>query len=365
MTPSITTRYKSPLHQMAITTITDYWNDSCSIEELTYAIDRGAVGATSNPTIVLNVIKREMHLWRDRIPQIIRENPTLSEIEVTWKLFEEVTVKGAELLQPIFKRENGLKGRLSIQTDPAFYRNQEAIVKQAIHFGNLAPNMQVKIPVTSAGIKAIEEATTQGVNINATVCFSVAQALAVAEAVERGLKRRAEEGKDISNMNPVCTIMVGRTDDWIKAYAKREGILLRPGSMDWAGIACFKKAYELYKQHGYRARLLAAAYRHHLHWTEFVGGDVILTIPYEWQVLFNASGIEIVNRMEEPVPPEIIDTLYERIPEFRKAYDVDGLTLPEFDTYGATVRTLRSFIASFYDLVAIVREVMLPNPDIK
>lgn len=365
MTQSITARFISPLHEMAMTTITDYWNDSCSIEELTYAIERGAVGATSNPTIVMNVIKKEMRLWRERIPQIVRENPYWSEVEVTWKIFEEVGVKGAELLQPVFEREEGLKGRLSIQTNPAFYRNAEAIVKQAIHFSNLAPNMQVKIPVTSAGIKAIEEATYQGVNINATVCFSVPQALSVAEAVERGLERRVEEGKDTTKMTPVCTIMVGRTDDWMKAYAKREEILMSPGSMDWAGIACFKKAYEIFQQRGYRARLLAAAYRHHLHWTEFVGGNVILTIPYEWQVLFNASGFKILDRMHEPVPAEIINTLYERIPEFRKAYDVDGLTPDDFDTYGATLRTLRGFIASFYDLVAIIRDYMLPNPDIK
>ena len=53
-------------------TATDYWNDSCSIEELTYAIERGAVGATSNPTIVGQVLKQEMHLWRDRIDQLDR-----------------------------------------------------------------------------------------------------------------------------------------------------------------------------------------------------------------------------------------------------------------------------------------------------
>ena len=46
----------SPLLQTVSTTATDYWNDSCSIEELTYAIGHGAVGATTNPNIVLNVL---------------------------------------------------------------------------------------------------------------------------------------------------------------------------------------------------------------------------------------------------------------------------------------------------------------------
>ena len=52
--------YKSPLHKMVTTTETDFWNDSCSVEELTYAIENGAVGATTNPTIVGDVLKKEM-----------------------------------------------------------------------------------------------------------------------------------------------------------------------------------------------------------------------------------------------------------------------------------------------------------------
>src|SRR5271157_5844148 len=187
------TEYKSPLHQMACTTQTDYWNDSCSIEELTYAIERGAVGATSNPTIVLDVLKKEMPLWKERIGQIILQNRTWSEEQVTWKLIEEMAVKGAGLLMPVFEREHGLKGRLSIQTNPSDYRDAAAITEQAAHFNQLAPNMQIKIPATEAGIQAIEEATYLGVNINATVSFTVSQALAVAIAVERGLNRRQAE----------------------------------------------------------------------------------------------------------------------------------------------------------------------------
>jgi transaldolase len=151
-----------------------------------------------------------------------------------------------------FERENGLKGRLSLQTNPAYYRDADAITQQAIHFDSLAPNIQVKAPVTKAGVTAIEEMTYHGVNINATVCFCVPQALAVAEAVERGLNRRSAEGKDISKMSPVCTIIIGRLDDWIKVLEKRDNILLTPGYSDWAGIAAMKKAYAIYHERGYR-----------------------------------------------------------------------------------------------------------------
>jgi transaldolase len=356
---------KCPLQQMAATTPTDYWNDSCSVEELNYAIERGAVGATTNPTIVSEVLKNEIELWRERIGQIISESPAWTEDEVAWKLIEEMAVRGAELLLPVFEREDGKKGRLSIQTNPKLYRSAARITQQALRFNTLAPNMQVKIPATCAGIEAIEDATASGVSINATVCFTVPQALAVAKAVERGLQRFEATGGDASTMSPVCTIMVGRLDDWMNVLVKRDGVLVDPGSLSWAGIACLKKAYGIFNKRGYRTRLLAAAYRNHLQWSELIGGDIVLTITHKWQRLFNESDIEIVSRMDNPVPKKIIDELYRKFPDFRRAYDVDGMKPEEFDSYGATLRTLRGFIGSYQDLAATIRGFMLPNPDVK
>src|SRR5262245_38446593 len=352
-----------PLQQMAATTPTDYWNDSSSVEELSYAVARGATGATSNPTIVGEGLRKELPLWRDRIPEIVAEHPTWTEDDVTWKLIEEISVRGSELLLPVFEREGRRKGRLSIQTNPKYYRDALRITEQALHFAGLAPNMQVKVPATKAGIRAAEDLTAAGVNINATVSFTVPQAIAVAEAVERGLARREADGEDVSLMPPVVTMMVGRLDDWIQVLARRDGILVDPGYPHWAGIACFKHAYGIFQERGYRARLLAAAYRHHLHWTEFVGGDVVLTMPHAWQRLFNESGVEPLPRMDEPVAEEIVAELYARFPDFRRAYDADGMTAEEFDSYGATVRTLRTFIASYHELVATIRNFMLPDPD--
>jgi transaldolase len=357
------TGHKELLHEMAATTKTDYWNDSCSIEELTYAVERGTTGATSNPTIVYEVLKQEMHLWKDRIHEIIAENPTCSEEEVTWQLTEEISLKGAELLMPIFEETKGLKGRLSMQTNPTYYNNAAAITQQALYFHHLAPNIQVKIPVTQAGIQAIEEVTYKGVNINATVCFSVSQALAVGQAVERGLLRREQEGLPVDMMSPVCTIMIGRLDDWMQVLLKRDGILAQPECVHWAGIAALKKAYPIFQERGYRTRLLAAAYRSKLHLTELMGGDIVLTIPCSWQKKFNASDIPVVDRMNEPVPSTMLVALQQSFPDFNRAYEADGLSISEFDSFGPTVRTLRGFIGSYYELIGVIREFMLPNPD--
>lgn len=350
---------KTPLYLTSQTGKTDVWNDSCSIEELNYAIENGAVGATTNPSIVLNVLKKEMPLWERRITGLIREMRGATEDEIAWKLIGEMACKGAELLMPAFEAHKGLKGRLSMQTNPKYYRNAEAITEQAVHFSTLAPNIQVKIPVTKAGIEAIEEATYYGVNINATVSFTVPQAVAVAEAVERGLARRKAEGLDTDGMTPVCTIMVGRTDDWIKDVGKASGELINPECYEWAGVAVAKKAYAIYQERNYHTRLLFGALRNHYHWSEFIGGDLVLTIAYGWQKKINNSSIAVENRIGNPVRQEYIDTLYERFEDFRRAYDEDGMTVEEFDGYGATRKTLKSFLEGYAELVSLIRGYML------
>jgi transaldolase len=355
-------KFKSPLHEMACMTPTDFWNDSCAIEELTYAIGHGAVGATSNPVIVGMVLKQEMHLWENRIAEIIAQNPSATEDEISWIIIEEAAVKGSKLLLPIFERENHLKGRLSIQTNPKYYRNAEKMIEQALYFNTLAPNMMVKIPATTAGIKAIEETTYHGVNINATVCFTVPQCIAVAEAVESGLKRREQEGQSIETMRPVCTIMVGRIDDWLREVMNKRGIITEPGYLDWAGVAITKRTYQIYKERKYRLQVLPAAYRNHMHWSEFIGGDLTMTIPYGWQKKFNASDVTVDSRIDLPVKPQIIAALSKHFKDFNRAYKEDGLRIDEFDTFGSTARTLRQFLAGYDDLVQMIRDRMAPDP---
>jgi transaldolase len=348
---------------MTQTTPTCLWNDSCSTEELTYSIENGAVGATCNPSIVVTVLKKEMAAWKDRIKALAESFPLATEEQIAGKTMEAMSVKAAALLKPIFDRERGRNGRLSIQTDPRTYRNAEAILAQAIHFSQLAPNMIVKIAATRAGLVAVEEATYRGISINATVSFTLPQAVAVAEAVERGLKRREAKGLSISAMGPVCTLMVGRLDDWLKVVHDKQNLSVDPGYLEWAGVAVFKKAYKLYRERGYRLRLLSAAFRNHMHWSEFIGGDVIISPPCAWQRRYNASDIPVISRIDNPVDPKIVDTLLRKFPDFERAYTEGGLTPEEFDTFGSTRRTLRGFSASCLELDGIIRDIILPNPD--
>jgi transaldolase len=358
----MTGTYQNPLHEMTQTTPTCLWTDTAGVEELKTSIGYGAVGATCNPVIAVSVLKKEMAYWRPRAEELVRTLPAATEDDIGWRLVEEMSVRAAGLLRHVFERDRGRNGRLSIQTDPRFFRDPARMVEQAVRFSKLAPNMIVKIPVTSAGIAAIEEATYRGVSINGTVSFTLPQAVAVAEAVERGLSRRQKEGKPIDEMGPICTIMVGRLDDWLKVVIEKEGLSVDPGCAEWAGVAVFKKTYALFRQRGYRIRLLSAAFRNHMHWSELVGGDVVISPPFAWQTRFNRSGIVPRPRIDAPVEPRMLAEL-EHFADFRRAYQEDGLTVAEFDAYPSTRRTLRQFLCAGAELSALVRDLLVPDPD--
>ena len=354
----------SPLKFAAENSPTVLWNDSADPKELSDSISWGAVGATCNPVIALTALKADAQYWADRIEKYSAAHPTATDDQIGWEMVKELSINAAKLLEPSFEKYNGRNGRLSIQTDPRLHRDPEALADQAHEFSQLAKNIIVKIPVTTEGVEAFEEATYRGVSINATVSFTVAQTIAVAEAVERGLKRREAEGLDVSHMGPVCTIMVGRTDDWVKLDVQKTGATVSPEALEWSGIAAFKNAHKIYQERGYRTRLLAAAFRNTMHWSEILGGDSVISPPYSWQVKINESGITPdLNSINEPVPAQILKELHDNSAEFRKAYEANGLKVSEFSTYGATARTLSGFLQATNELEAFVRDILVKNPD--
>jgi len=355
----------SPLGRTIATTATDIWNDSCAVDELEYAISYGAVGATANPTIVTDVWKGDPAFWRGRVQALADQRPNATEVDLAWAIVEEMSLRAAPLLLPAFEASGRRQGRLSVQTDPTFFRAYERMLEQGSGFAGLAPNIIVKFPATTVGVRVMEEATYRGINVNATVSFSVAQAVAAAEAVERGLRRREAEGLPVDDMGPVITLMMGRLEDWLRVQTERDGIVADPTVLPWSGVAVFKRAYAEFGARGLRARLLGAAIRHHLHWSELIGGDVVITMPAVWQRRFNASSIEVRPRMDEPVAPAIVDELRTRFPDFVRAFEPDGLSPEEFDTFGPTARTLRAFIGSYHELLHQVADALVPNPDVR
>ncbi|WP_238385074.1 transaldolase family protein [Nesterenkonia muleiensis] len=360
MTAANSSNSSAPLARAVAETPTSLWNDSADPHELKASIEFGAVGATCNPVIAFTAINKYPEAWGPRLRDLADEHPTWSESELGWEAVRELSIDAAQQLLPIFQETGGRNGRLSIQTDPRLYRNAEALVQQAVEFSRLAENIIVKIPATETGIAAIEEAAYQGVSINATCSFTVPQALAVGEALERALERRAADRLSEQEFGHVVTIMGGRLDDWLKKWAGQNRILTTPGVLDWAGVAALKRAHSIFIERGYRSRILSAAFRNALQWSELVGGDLVISPPFDWQARINENNIPAENRIDVPVAPAILDELME-LSEFRKAYEPDGMSIEEFITFGAARNTLRQFLDATAQLDALVRDAILPG----
>lgn len=334
----------------------EFWNDSCSPTELKDAVDHGATGATSNPVIVYGVVKADPKTWNPALDAIIEANPTSTEDEIAWLLIEEIGRRAAAILAPVYQKTEGRQGYLSMQVSPKYHSHAARMVEHGRALAALAPNIAIKIPSTAAGVQAAEELVALGINVNATVSFTVSQAVAVAEAFERGLDRARSSGADMNRLHPYMTLMVGRLDDLLQRVMVREQIAIDPGYLAWAGIAVFKRAHLIFKQRGFHSSLLAAAYRHHLHWSELIGPGVIHTMPYPWWKQFEASDIAVEETLDRPVRPEILLALQRKFRDFRLAFDEGAIPPEGFASYGASVHTLQQFLGGFQDLLGLVRE---------
>jgi transaldolase len=337
----------------------DWWNDSGVPAELGEAVALGASGGTSNPVIVSQAVKAQPALCHPIIDRLLAENPTDTEDDIAWKLIHTLAIDAASRLKPVYDATRGVKGFLSSQVNPKYYPNRELMVAQATQLASLAPNIAIKAPATEVGIAAIEEMTARGIRVNATVSFTVPQALAVSAAFERGLKRARAAGRDADAIRPYITLMIGRVDDQLKRIAEAQKIATTPGVLDWAGIAVFKRAHELFKNSGRPGTLLAAAYRHEGHWSQIIGREVLQTIPYVWWTKFNVSATEPRYTLEQPVDEKILAELRAKFPDFLRAHDENGMKPADFLTYGATVHTLNQFLGGYGDLIASVRARML------
>ena len=161
--------------------------------------------------------------------------------------------------------------------------------------------MIVKIPVTSAGIPAIEEATYRGISINATVSFTLPQcdrrcrSRRTRSAPPRGRRQRhRHHGAGLHDHGrPPRRLAEGREE--------KEDVSTDPGYLEWAGVAVFKKTYAIFRERGYRMRLLSAAFRNHMHWSEFIGGDVVISRRAPGRSATTPATSKSISRIDTPV----------------------------------------------------------------
>ena len=171
----------------------------------------GIVGVTSNPTIFQKSISHG-DAYDEQITQIIKQRKSTSEIYEALVIKDITTV--ADMLRPIYDRTNRQDGFVSLEVSPDLAHDTEESLSEARRFWKMVdrPNLMIKIPATPEGIPAVQQALTEGININITLIFSLDSYREVADAYISALEDRNAEGKDISHIASVASFFVSRVD---------------------------------------------------------------------------------------------------------------------------------------------------------
>ncbi len=322
-------------------TRTTWWHDSADPAELKRGIERGAIGATTNPFLASVALHANKAAWAPEIQSVLAQNP---EPEKKAEGLMSIVVRhAAEQLLPQYEKTNGQTGFVCAQVNPNKAGDREPMLAMARRFHKLAPNIAVKLPGTAAGLDVLEDCAAEGITCTLTISYTVPQTLATAERYRRGVQRARAKGLPPGKCFAV--IMIGRLDDYLREVAHDGGANVSESDIRQAGLAVTKRAYSIYQQRGYEAVLIIAALRGTHHMTELAGAEVIMSIFPSVQEMLLTPDLPREERIDRDIPADVIERL-SRVPDFVRAYEPDGMEPSEFITYGVTQRTLSQFIES-------------------
>ncbi len=327
-------------------TNTAWWHDSAEDAELDRGLKRGAVGVTTNPFLSNLAVSKNRSLWQSEIQSICRLGFS-AELKAE-ALMRLVVTNAARKFLPCFEQSGGESGWVCAQVNPARAGDRDCMYAMARRFHQWAPNIAVKLPATLAGLDVLEECTAEGIAATATVSFTVPQALAIAERHRRGIARARRN--NVAPGKCFAVIMIGRLDDYLREVAQDNHAPVSESDIQQAGLAVTKRAYAIYRERGYEAKLLVAALRGAYHLTELAGAALLMSIAPAYQELFVNGDYPREERIERPIANPVIDRL-RKIPDFVRAYEPDGMAPEDFISYAATQRTLAQFSEAGWKLL--------------
>ena len=314
-----------------------YWHDSAVVEELDDAMANGAVGMTTNPFLIAATLKSRPEFWRSTLPPMPGSLQGDARAE-EW--IARVTGWLARNRLASLSGRGGFAGYVCAQTNPCRPGDTEGMIATAKHYASMADNIVIKFPATRGGLEAIEACAAEGLNVAATVSFTVPQVLAMARAYERGRERAAARG--IRPGIGIAVLMVGRLDDYLRDVMNDTRAAATEADIRWAGTAAIKRAYRIFRQEGYSCALMPAGCRGGYHISALAGADMVMSIAPGIAGALAAEDV-LEEKIEEPVDKGILDRLCS-MREFRRAYEPDGMSVDEFITFGSCNRTLDQFV---------------------
>jgi transaldolase/transaldolase/glucose-6-phosphate isomerase len=210
-----------------------------------YVADDGVRGVTSNPSIFQKGIEGGGP-YDEAVAGLLADDPGMDTVALYEALAIDDIKNAADILRPVWDESQGGDGYVSLEVSPHLARDTEGTVAEAKRLWQAVnrPNLMIKVPATPEGIPAIENLIAGGINVNATLMFSLADYEAVANAYLRGL----EANSNPAGVASVASFFVSRVDTKVDAALEAIGTPEARALRGQAAIANAKLAYRRFGQ---------------------------------------------------------------------------------------------------------------------
>jgi transaldolase len=316
-----------------------WWIDSSDPDDVKYALTMGAGGITTNPLLCAKALYAKPDYWRE----VLGPLPSGSADQRVREIIRRMTVHTASWVKSIYDATGGARGYVCCQVSPKLYGEADAQVEEARSISKYAPNVSVKLPMSRAGIIALEQCIAEGISVTGTVSFTLSQALAIGEACKRGSEKALSKGINPGHCNAV--IMIGRLEDYLMFAAKDMGRPELCADIPHAGVLVVKKAVKLFTERNYSTVLLPSGMRGIHQIQNLAGINGILSVSPNLADDLEKQDVPRIEKLNEPVDENLVQRLGV-LADFRSAYLPDGLEATEYIAFGSFQQTITQFYES-------------------
>ncbi|HOV69416.1 MAG TPA: transaldolase family protein, partial [Clostridia bacterium] len=201
-------------------TPTRFWVNNPSYSDMDKSIAAGARNVTTNPAYCSKLIKSEPEYMNEVIDSIIAD--TADDDIAADLVYQKASKRAMDRFIGIYNESGGKEGYVTVQLDPRLDGNADTITEGAVRHAKLGPNYMAKIPVTAAGLKAIENVLRMGIPVCATEIFAISQAISACEIYKRITEKTGK------NVPLYVTHITGIFDEYLAKYAALNKIDINP-----------------------------------------------------------------------------------------------------------------------------------------
>ena len=323
-----------------------FWINNPSGDDIDLAIQHGAIACTTNPAYCSKLVDSNRAYLDQLVDDTVEQTP--NENEAAGIVYQKASQRIMRAFLPHYEQSGGKEGFVTMQSDPRIDEDVVATIEDIDRNRTLAPNYMAKIPVIAPAFDMFRYCIAEDIPICATEVFALSQARAICELYER-------ETEKTGNRPPIyVTHITGIFDEYLKKVVERRGIEVDHALLERAGLAVARKQYRMFAENGFNVPMLGGGARETYHFTGLIGGKIDITINWSTAKQLIDENTPVRNTINDETPRHEVDELRRKIPEFRKAYDEDGLVPGEFATYGPVQLFRNAFLKGWYQLLAYV-----------